>query len=107
MTLSYKTSRYKTSLKTVLVSILLCPASLRPQMLPVGRLVISSEPPGATVTINGKPQRQPTNATFVVSSGDYKVSVAGPDGKTMCAVTTVTVSQGQTVTRNCTASGWK
>jgi hypothetical protein len=76
----------------------------------LGRLVISSEPAGATVTINGKKQNQPTNATFVVSAGKYTVytvSVASVDGKLKCGDTRLTVSVGQAVARTCTATGWK
>ena len=73
--------RYKTFSKIMLVAAFLWPATLAPQMPSVGRLVISSEPTGAMVTINGKQQDQPTNATFVVSAGTYKVSVASVDGK--------------------------
>jgi hypothetical protein len=71
----------------------------------LGRLVISSEPPGATVTINGKQQNQLTNASFVVSAGKYTVSVANADGKLKCSDTLI-VSVGQVVKRNCTATGW-
>jgi PEGA domain len=98
--------RYKTSSKVALVSVLLWPASLWSQMPSLGRLVISSEPAGATVTINGKQQSQRTNATFVVSAGKYTISVASADGRLKCS-DTVTVSVGQVVARNCTAAGWK
>jgi hypothetical protein len=73
----------------------------------LGRLVISSEPAGAIVTINGKQQSQRTNATFVVSAGKYNVSVASPDGRLKCDAIPLTVSVGQAVARICTASGWK
>jgi hypothetical protein len=91
----------------MLAAVFLWPASLVPQMPSIGRLVISSEPTGAMVTINGKQQNQPTNATFVVSAGTYKVSVASLDGKLKCGTITLTVPVGQAVTRNCTAAGWQ
>lgn len=99
--------RYKTSWKIMLVAVFLLPARLVPQMPSLGRLVISSEPTGAMVTINGKQQDQPTNATFVVSAGTYKVSVASLDGKLKCGTISLTVSVGQAVTRDCTAAGWQ
>jgi hypothetical protein len=99
--------RYKTSSKVVLVSVLLWTASLWPQMPSLGRLVISSEPAGATVTINGRQQSQLTNATFVVSAGNYTVSVVSADGKLKCGAIPLTVPVGQVVRRNCTATGWK
>ena len=101
--------RYKTSRdRILLVSLLLCTLGLRPQMPPQpGRLVITSEPAGATVTINGKQQPQHTNATFLVSPGSYTVSVASQDGKLSCPATTLSVSSGQTTTGDCSAAGWK
>lgn len=100
----YKVFRYG----TLVVPLLLCPLTLRPQMPPQpGKLVILSEPQGATVTINGKQVSQPTNATFLVSPGGYTVSVASPDGKLSCPATTLSVSSGQTTTADCSATGWK
>ena len=102
--------RYKTLLKKKLqvAILLLLPAALQPQMPPQsGRLVISSEPTGAVVTINGKQMGQHTNATFVVSSGNYRVSVASVDGSLHCAEIIISVSGGQTVGRTCTAKGWE
>ncbi|MGB6689854.1 MAG: PEGA domain-containing protein [Terracidiphilus sp.] len=99
--------RYKTSEKILLASILLSPAALAPQMPPQpGRLAISSDPQGAIVTINGQRVDQHTNATFVVSPGTYTVSVS-LEGKLNCPGTSLTVSAGQTVARECTASGWR
>lgn len=101
--------RYKTFRDGILLlSLLLCPLALRSQMPPQpGRLVITSEPPGATVTINGKQVSQHTNATFLVSPGSYTVSVASPDGRLSCPATTLSVSSGQTTTGDCSAAGWK
>jgi hypothetical protein len=98
--------RHRTPSKIVMVSVLLWTVSLCPQMPSLGRLVISSEPAGATVTINGRQQSQLTNATFVVSAGKYTVSVASADRRLKCSDTLI-VSVGQVVKRNCTATGWK
>jgi PEGA domain len=94
--------------KLQLTILLLLPAALQPQMPPQsGRLVISSQPTGAIVTINGKEMGQHTNATFVVSSGNYRVSVASADGSLHCTEIILSVSGGQTVGRTCTAKGWE
>ena len=87
--------------------VLLFPPASTPQMPPQpGKLVIRSEPAGATVTVNGKITNQPTNATFVVSPGTYTVSVAGETGKPNCPEITVKVSSGQTVERVCSGTSW-
>jgi hypothetical protein len=69
------------------------------------KLVILSEPGGASITINGKPMNSKTNATFVVSPGTYQVSVAA--GALVCAETKLTVVGGQTLTKTCTNMGWQ
>jgi hypothetical protein len=90
------------------VLILLCPLELRTQMPPApGKLIVSSEPPGAMVTINGNSMSQPTNATFLVSPGNYTVAVSSPDGKLRCPGTIFAVSAGGVVSHTCTAAGWK
>jgi hypothetical protein len=84
------------------------PLALFAQMPPqTCKLVISSEPTGAAVTINGKKMDQPTNATFVVYPGTYKVSVKSSDGTLVCADTTLTIIGGKTLTQNCTKTGWQ
>lgn len=99
--------RYKPPWRIFLAPALLFPAALQPQMPPQpGRLVILSEPPGATVTINQKTVTQKTNASLVVSPGTYTVTVTSPNPKFSCQKT-VAVSSGQTVTSDCTATGWK
>jgi PEGA domain-containing protein len=69
------------------------------------KLVILSEPSGATVTINDKKMNSTTSATFVVSPGTYVVSVAA--GALVCPNITLTVTGGETLTRTCTNVGWK
>lgn len=86
---------------------LLFPSALPPQMLPpTGKLVINSDPTGATVTINNQAMAQRTNATFVVSPGVFKVSVSGGSGKLSCPAITLKVSPGQTIERTCPGAGW-
>ena len=77
------------------------------QVPPVGRLVISSDPPGAVVTINGTAMEQHTNATFTVSAGVYRVSVTSADGSLRCPEQNMPVSAGQTVAYTCAAGGWR
>jgi hypothetical protein len=72
-----------------------------------GMLVISSEPKGAVVTINGMKMSQATNAVFAVSAGRYQVSVRSTDGTLACAEVTVSVSRGETAARLCTVKGWQ
>jgi PEGA domain len=99
--------RNKTSSRILSACILFLPAALHPQMPPQpGKLEILSDPPSATVTINGHRMAQLTNATFLVSPGVYSVSVASTDGKLRCASTPMSVNAGQTVVHKCTAQGW-
>jgi len=50
---------------------------LRPQ----GTLMLSSDPPGAAVLVNGKRQPQVTPAQFQLAPGSYSISVEWKDGK--------------------------
>jgi PEGA domain len=70
-----------------------------------GKLAITSVPKGASILVNGSKMGQ-TDATFVVSSGNYRVSVTGGAGNLNCATKSVTVSAGSTVDLNCSATGW-
>jgi hypothetical protein len=94
--------------KTLLcLAILLWPAALLPQMRPQpGKLVISSNPTGATISINGSVVSQHTNANFTVSPGNYAIVVTSPDGSFKCTGSRTVVS-GQTVSVTCTAAGWQ
>lgn len=88
----------------------LLPAFLWAQMPPQpGKLIISSDPAGADVTINGSHMGQRTNATFVVSRGQYAIAVSSQETnpKLNCPAKTLTVYAGQTYTLQCTAQGWK
>ena len=81
--------------------------AVSPQMPPQpAKLVVNSDPAGATTTINGV-SRGVTNVTFNVSPGIYKVSVGGPGEKAYCSGTlSVTVNSGQTATWECVGTRW-
>jgi hypothetical protein len=70
-----------------------------------GKLTISSVPKGASILVNGSKKGQ-TDATFVVSPGNYRVSVTGGTGNLNCPTKSVTVSVGSMVDLNCSAAGW-
>ena len=71
---------------------------------PLGRLRITSVPPGASITVNDKPRPESTNVTLVVAPGrEYKVSVTGGPGNLNCQ-STCRVSPGQTVVIACTTN---
>lgn len=97
----------KMSRGMLFLSLMLASFVLRSQMPPQpARLVISSEPTGAIVTINGHQVDQRTAATFVVSPGKYAVSVAAPDGSVKCPEVVRKLAAGQTLILTCSAEGW-
>ena len=99
--------KFTTFWKLLPIAALLCPATLLPQMPPQpGKLAISSEPPGATVSIKGQVMTQHTNGTFLVSPGTYAIVVTSQDGKLKCTGS-LTVASGQTASADCTAAGWR
>jgi hypothetical protein len=56
--------------------LMLLPTTLSSQMpREPGVLVVTSSPPGATITINGKLMKPQTDARFVVSPGTYRVVI--------------------------------
>jgi PEGA domain len=71
-----------------------------------GKLAITSVPKGASIFVNGSKMGQPTDATFVVSPGNYRVSVTGGAGNLNCQTKSVTISAGSQVDLNCSTSGW-
>jgi hypothetical protein len=90
----------------LLAAIGMWPLAASSQMPPQSaKLVILSEPRGATVTINTHKRDSTTNATFVVSPGTYTVSVAA--GALVCPDIKLTVVGGQTLTKTCTNMGWQ
>lgn len=94
--------------RILFAGLLFFPAALQPQMPPPpARLVISSQPEGAIITINNKPMSQRTDAIFIVSPGPYTVSVASPDKNVNCGDRSVTVSAGETRKMNCVGTVWE
>jgi hypothetical protein len=89
-------------IELALFYLLVFPALLHPQMAP-GRLQVSSEPPGAIVTIDNRQMPRPTDATYVVFPGNHTVSVTG---KAIKCTASLTISSGVTKSVNCTARGW-
>ena len=85
----------------------LCPPTLTSQT-PVqpGRLVVTSTPSGAKITVNSQATKQLTDATFVVPPGKYTVSVAGGAGSLNCPDKEVQVSSGQSTSVHCAGTGW-
>jgi hypothetical protein len=65
------------------------------------RLVIKSNPEGATITIDGKTMSQKTNATFVVSPGTHYVSINSAGGNPTCPKRDYVVEPGQTLEVHC------
>jgi hypothetical protein len=71
------------------------------------KLVVNSDPAGATTTINGVIRGERTNVTFNVSPGTYKVSVGAAGGSAYCLGTlSVTVNSGQTAMWECVGKRW-
>jgi len=87
------------------LTFLLLVPGLDPQIMPFqpGRVNVYSEPSGALVYMNGQKMQQPTNATFVVTPGNYQISVDGSqlNPSVSCPVKKVRVDPGQTVTLHC------
>jgi hypothetical protein len=89
------------------VAIGMLPLALLAQMPPQSaKLVISSEPAGAEVTINNDKMKQTTNATFVVSPGTYIVTVTSSDRALVCTLKVI-VSSGDTHKGTCAKTGWQ
>jgi len=57
-----------------------------------GTLMLSSDPPGAAIQINGKAYAQPTPARITLPPGNYTITVAWKDGK--AATRTVEIRNG-------------
>jgi hypothetical protein len=73
----------------------------------LARLIVTSTPPGAKITLNGNEVQRPTNATLVVGPGKYKIAVTGGPGNVNCGEKEVTVVAGKDVALSCTSSGWQ
>jgi hypothetical protein len=102
-----KTQRRFPVLVPGLCCLFLFPWLLLSQAAP-GRLRVTSEPPGATVTIDNRQMSKQTDSTFVVFPGNHTVSVKGKDqaGKIMYCAASLYVGAGATKSVHCTARGW-
>ena len=91
----------------LLALIVLCSLVSWSQMPPQPcKLVIKSEPPNATVTINGVSGKH-TEVTFIVTPGTYKVSVGGQGGNPYCAERSISLTTpGQMVAWLCSGTTW-
>jgi len=72
-----------------------------------GKLEIKSVPDGANISVNGRRLEQKTDATFVVSPGNYRITVTGGPGSLNCGERSVSVYSGNVTTVTCTKDGWK
>lgn len=101
-------SKISLTLEAALCCVLLLPAASSQTSPQLGKLVIKSTPQGATITINGQTMNQQTDATFVVSPGNYKVSVTGGVGNLNCPVPEkdVQVPPSSQATVLCLVTGW-
>jgi hypothetical protein len=87
----------------ILLSAALLP-SQRPQM--PGRLSVTSDPPGAAITIDKQRMNQSTNFTFVVSPGSHAVTVVAAALPKCAAPVTVAVRSNIVTLIHCSAAGW-
>jgi PEGA domain len=92
-----KTHMMSRALEIVVVWTLLSTSTVSSQMpaRAVGKLVITSTTPGATIVINGKVRTEVTPVTLLVSPGMYKVKIGN------CDEQTVQVSSGDPISVNC------
>jgi len=86
-----------------LLGSLTSPVVLSSQMPSLAKLIVKSTPTGAEILINGNDTRQKTDAEFVVSPGDYTVSVSGSAN---CGGKKVTLATGETTTLTCSEGRW-
>jgi hypothetical protein len=70
---------------------------------PPGRLSVTSDPPGATITIDDQQMNRQTPFTFAISPGQHSVSVRGKD---MYCAASLNVQSGAAKSVHCTARGW-
>ncbi len=78
--------------------------SQRPQM--PGRLSVTSDPPGAEITIDKQRMSRPTDFTFVVSPGSHAVTVVAAALPKCATPVTVLVRPHIVTLIHCAASGW-
>jgi hypothetical protein len=96
------------TIKTIALSVLSLSLGVFFQTAPrPGLLKVTSVPPGASVTINGKPMEGKTNATFVVTPGQYTVTAISGYKNLNCQPTPAQVNSGQTTQVVCQESASK
>ncbi len=66
-------------------------------------LIVRSNPSGARITINDRVMDHPTDATFKVAPGTYRVSVSG---NASCQERSVNLASGQRLTLVCNGTSW-
>ncbi|MDR3703912.1 MAG: PEGA domain-containing protein [Candidatus Sulfopaludibacter sp.] len=71
-----------------------------------GRLSVTSDPPGAAITIDKQRVSQSTNFTFMVSPGSHAVTVIAA-ALPKCATPVIVAVRSNSVTLvHCAAAGW-
>jgi hypothetical protein len=97
-----RTHRVSGMLRILFLFSLLSPSVISSQMPPsLGKLHITSNPPGAHITINNVPRSEVTNVTLVVSPGVYTVSITGNH---LSCSQQCKVSSGQTFEVSCASN---
>lgn len=93
--------------KLTMIVFLLLPAFVLPQRPPApGKLLVTSDPAGANVNIDGNSIGS-TPLTLVASPGDHNVALEGANVPKPCtSPTKVTVRPALTASIGCTATGW-
>ena len=90
------------TLKSIALSLLLLSPGLFLQTgKPPGLLKVTSDPTGASVRINNNPMNGKTNATFVVTPGQYTLTAQGASGNLNCQPAPAVVNSGQITTVVC------
>jgi hypothetical protein len=90
------------TLKSIALSVLfLSPGLFLQTAKQPGLLKVASDPQGASITIGDKLMNGKTNATFVVTPGQYTVKAQGASGYLNCQPSPATVSSGQITTVVC------
>ena len=102
-----KTQRRFPTLQIVFCSVLLFPSLSSSQRPPSpGKLLVTSDPPGASITIDNQSMGHSTNYMFVVSPGEHSVAVKSTTLQNCATPAKVTVPSGSRTTINCRVAGW-
>ena len=94
--------------KAVIAAALLLPLRLSSQMPQLAKLIVRSVPSrGAAISINRQPTGQFTDAQFVVSPGQYAVSVSGAETCGPSNQITLLAGEAKTLTCNGATQKWQ